>query len=399
MSKLNSFVVPILDFSPHSPYNISTLLNDLERLPGEVICVFNSKETYEKMSSHKRIDKFCYNNMNCGVSRAWNIGMNLAEGDSVFILNADLHVEPEVVTELADYLHSLQNAVIVGPQGSHIDFENLKVIRYFKKNGFRHPVRTHDVSGFLFCVHRQRFLQHSLNFDVQFSPCFFEEWDMGLQIIRAGLACYAVPVTGFDHHWGASRLDANTRVNYFGREMGLRDIHARNRKRFIRKWGQMFSGVKVAESENKLGGMPPDEEHLEKRERDIDSSEENHEIECAKEQRGGVPILRGQGDTNQPKGCGDGGLAFVLLGERLFLNNRKEDAIEAFEEALKIEPDLATAHNDLATIYYEKGDLKRASEHIMSAMRMAPDDEDIRYNFAQIGEVFDYKYDRSEWRS
>ena len=52
-----SFIIPVLDFSPHSPYNIRTLLDDLAAIPGEVICIFNSREVYEELKSHKRIDK------------------------------------------------------------------------------------------------------------------------------------------------------------------------------------------------------------------------------------------------------------------------------------------------------------------------------------------------------
>jgi len=43
-----SFVIPVLDFSSHSSYNIMTLLDDLKIINGEVICIFNSDEVYEK---------------------------------------------------------------------------------------------------------------------------------------------------------------------------------------------------------------------------------------------------------------------------------------------------------------------------------------------------------------
>ena len=39
-----SFIIPVLDYSPHSPYNVTTLLDDLESIHGEVICIFNSHE-------------------------------------------------------------------------------------------------------------------------------------------------------------------------------------------------------------------------------------------------------------------------------------------------------------------------------------------------------------------
>jgi len=231
-----SFVIPVLDLSPHSPYNIITLLDDLKKIDGEVICIFNSPEVFGEIGSHERIDKYCFNNLNAGVSRSWNIGINLAEGRAVFMMNADLHVMPSGIEQLESYLFSLANAAIVGPQGSHLDFKNLRILRYFEKGNFHEPVRTHDVSGFFFAIHRDRFLKHKLMFDVQYSPCFMEEWDMGLQVIQAELACYAVPVTDFEHHWGLSQAKENTKITYFGHEVFRDDILLENRQKFLAKW-------------------------------------------------------------------------------------------------------------------------------------------------------------------
>jgi GT2 family glycosyltransferase len=231
-----SFVIPVLDFSPHSAYNILTLLEDLRAVEGEVICILNTPEVFEKLRAHARIDKFCFNKLNAGVSRSWNIGINMSEGRAVFIMNADLHVLPSAIQQLESYLYSLANAVIVGPQGSHLDFKNLRVLQYFEKGQFQQPVRTHDISGFFFCIDREKFLKHKLSFDVQYSPCFMEEWDMGLQVIQAGLACYAAPVTGFEHDWGVSQSSENTKITYFGRDVFRNDVLLQNRKKFLAKW-------------------------------------------------------------------------------------------------------------------------------------------------------------------
>ena len=235
-----SFIIPVLDYSPHSPYNIETLLKDLENIPGEVICVFNSIDVFDKLHNHPRIDKYCFNSLNAGVSRSWNIGINLAEGKTAFILNADIHILPLAVEQLETHLYGLDKAVIVGPQGTHLDFKNLSIIKYFEKGTFNVPVQTHDVSGFLFAIHLERFRKYSLMFDVQFSPCFYEEWDMGLQVMKAGLACYAVPVKDFEHHWGASQ-DDELSINYFGRQITRKEIMSGNKERFVTKWLQPAS--------------------------------------------------------------------------------------------------------------------------------------------------------------
>ena len=231
-----SFVIPVLDFSPHSSYNIGTLLNDLEGIDGEVICIFNSQEVFEALSAHPRIDKFCYNSMNAGVSRSWNIGINMSEGEVVFFLNADLHVGQKGIEKMHDYLLALEDAAVVGPQGAMVDFRTLQDKHYYEKGSVREPIRVHAVSGFFFGIHRRRFLENRLSFDARYSPCFMEEWDLGLQVIKAGLASYVVPMTEFEHDWGISGNHGNRTINYFGKKMYRDDIIISNQKKFIKKW-------------------------------------------------------------------------------------------------------------------------------------------------------------------
>ena len=236
-----SIIIPVLDFSDHSEYSILTLLDDLAGVEGEVICVFNSPEVFERLRDHDRITRFCYNSQNAGVARAWNMGINLAEGRALHVMNSDLHVLPGAIPELEKWLFSLEKAVMAGPQGSILDFKQMKPQLYFQKGQFDKPVRTHDVSGFWFCLNHELFLKHKLTFDVRYSPCQFEEWDMGLQVIQAGLACYTVPVQGFEHHWGVSAAKGDRIINYFGREVILGQVYAENRRKFQEKWGELFN--------------------------------------------------------------------------------------------------------------------------------------------------------------
>jgi GT2 family glycosyltransferase len=201
-----------------------------------VVCIFNSDAVFERLRHHPRIDKFAYNKTNAGVSRSWNIGINLSESDTVFVLNADLHIEPTAVTQLEHYLYHLPKAVLVAPQGAYVDFTQMRVIRYFQKGSFSAPVRTHDVSGFFFAIHMQRFIEHKLSFDVRYSPCFMEEWDMGIQVMRAGLSCYTVPVTAFDHEWGISAGRDDVPIQYFGRTVSRNVLLRSNREKFQWKW-------------------------------------------------------------------------------------------------------------------------------------------------------------------
>ena len=163
------------------------------------------------------------------------MGINLAEGRAVFIMNADLHVERGAIDQLEAL--SLQPAQCRHGRAPGIAprfQEPSRCCATFEKGTFDEPVRTHDVSGFFFAIHRERFLQHRLQFDVQYSPCFMEEWDMGLQVIQAELACYAVPVAGFEHHWGVSVRAENTPISYFGRDVYRNDVLEANRQKFLK---------------------------------------------------------------------------------------------------------------------------------------------------------------------
>lgn len=230
-----SFVIPVLDYSPASEYNILTLLKDLEETPGQVIVVFNDPVIAEELRNHPRIDHYIIMQRNVGVSRAWNVGLDVAESPTVFILNADLHVNSETIDALEQALWSLERAACVGPQGSFVNFRLCSDHLYFDKGSFSKVIEVDAVSGFLFCVKRELFDNATLKFEAAFTPCYFEEWDLGLQIKRAGLKSYVVPTTGYEHHWSGT-IRALRTIPYLGRDETAGEILLRNRELFLTKW-------------------------------------------------------------------------------------------------------------------------------------------------------------------
>jgi len=230
-----SFVIPVLDMSPASPYNITTLLADLQQVEGDVIVVFNSEEMAARLKGHPRIDYSAVMSHNVGVSRAWNIGIAMSEAPVTFILNADVHIEPEAVDALEHGLATLPDAAVVGPQGSFYRFETLRDILYLDKGVTAVPVEVDGVSGFLFAVKTELFARQGLQFDGQFTPCYMEEWDIGLQCRLRGWKCYVVPTTAFDHEWSGS-IRALRTIRYMRREETSGQILERNRMLFKQKW-------------------------------------------------------------------------------------------------------------------------------------------------------------------
>ncbi len=233
-----SFVIPVLDMSPASPYNILTLLDDLKQIEGDVIVVSNAPEMTERLRQHPRVDYLAGMSHNVGVPRAWNIGLAMSQSPVTFILNADLHVEASTFTILEQALADLPDAAVVGPQGGFFDFATAKDVQYFEKGACATPVRVDAVSGFLFGVRTELFGPGGLQFDARYTPCYFEEWDLGLQCRLAGVRCYVVPATGYEHEWSGT-IRALRSIRYFRSEATSRDILDRNRQLFHSKWKDM----------------------------------------------------------------------------------------------------------------------------------------------------------------
>lgn len=230
-----SFVIPVLDYSPASEYNILTLLKDLEQIEGEVIAIFNGAQVGEELKQHPRITRHAIMKQNVGVARGWNVGLDMAEANTVFIVNADAHIENEAVTAIEQGLLNLPGAACVGPQGSFVNFGLCRDYCYFDKGSFAEPLEVDAVSGFFFAVNRRLFAEHGISFENDFTPCYFEEWDLGLQLKRVGLRSYVVPTTAYDHHWSGT-IRALRSIPYMGYDETAGEILLRNRELFLAKW-------------------------------------------------------------------------------------------------------------------------------------------------------------------
>ena len=230
-----SFIIPVLDYSPASPFNIKTLLSDLEHIGGEVIVVFNNAVVADEMKHHPRINRFAVLNQNVGVSRAWSIGLEMCNTDYAYILNADLHLNIGVINELQKVMDILPDAAWVGPQGAYFDFHEMQDHLYLDKGTFNTIMEVDAVSGFLFGVKTKFFAKKLLKFDDCYTPCYLEEWDLGLQLKQHGLKAYAVPSQDYEHEWSGS-IRAHRQIHYMEKKQTAKQILLRNRYLFQDKW-------------------------------------------------------------------------------------------------------------------------------------------------------------------
>ncbi len=234
-SLTRSFVIPVLDYAPASQYNIKTVLNDLGNIEGKLLIVFNSEEVANQLKDHPRINNYAIMKKNVGVARAWNIGLNMSEAPITFILNSDIHIEKDVVDKVTNIIQTKGDAAMVGPQGSFFSFKDRADFHYFDKGTFSKVNEVDAVSGFLFAVNKTLFDKYGLSFENKFTPCYYEEWDIGLQIKLAGLKSYVVPSTAYNHIWGGS-IGSYKVIQYLDKAESARDILNRNAEIFTKKW-------------------------------------------------------------------------------------------------------------------------------------------------------------------
>ncbi len=317
-----SFVIPVIDYSPASQYNIKTLLDDLEQIEGEIIVIFNSEKVADELKNDSRIDQYAIMKFNVGVARAWNIGLHIARTPITFIINSDVHVRKETIAILEDALISYPNAASAGPQGSFFNFELARDIQYFDKGSFNAPISVDAVSGFLFGVRTKYFQDGTLVFEDALTPAYFEEWDLGLKIKKAGLKSYIIPVTAYEHEWSGS-IRSMEKIKFYDKAETPHEILERNRKFFHTKWR------KIAEKEK------PDL---------LISLWLNWMLEKSK---------------------------FALE------QNALAEAENIFKLIIQVYPDLPVGYQNLGVLYSIKKDFENAKKYLEEAVKRNPEDRNL----------------------
>lgn len=95
----------------------SILSLDSEEAPSDIVVVDNNSEdnTVDILSAYANNITLRVNRENLGLSRANNIGAELAQGESLFFLNPDVEILPGAVSELYDFQMDHPAAAIIGP--------------------------------------------------------------------------------------------------------------------------------------------------------------------------------------------------------------------------------------------------------------------------------------------
>ena len=66
-----------------------------------------------------------------------------------------------------------------------------------------------------------------------------------------------------------------------------------------------------------------------------------------------------------------------------------EEAIVHFLTVINIDPENVVAHNNLGAAFYSQDNLEEAHKHFSEALRLQPDDDDVRSNLEMISRLLE----------
>ena len=195
----------------------------------EVIIVINGetdKKLFDFIKNHQKVSKYALISSNAGVSRAWNIGRNLAEGDLLLFLNDDVVLEKNDLHLLKFAIND--NVVMVGPKGSVWD--KGEHVRYSDNDD------VNVISGFAFMI-KSKVFDEIGGVDINFTPAGYEEVDLSFKVLKSGYLLKTVPGSKFTTNPVHGISAKNTDIQYFNSNINTRELHDRNTKYFKEKWG------------------------------------------------------------------------------------------------------------------------------------------------------------------
>lgn len=173
---------------------------------------------------------------NSGFPKACNAGLRLARGKRLLLLNNDVLVTRGWLDKLLACLHHAPDVGIVGPMSNFASGKQQTEMPGSYEEAAERLAREHAgeyeqagrVVGLCFLFKRELLERIGL-LDERFSPGHFEDDDYCYRARQAGYRVMIARDTFIFHHGSASFLREG--------EEAVKRLIARNRQRFIEKWG------------------------------------------------------------------------------------------------------------------------------------------------------------------
>jgi GT2 family glycosyltransferase len=217
---------------------IYTIRESTKNVPYELIVVDNGSTDGTLDYCMRERVTFVSQPGNTGFPEACNLGLRIASGEAMLLLNNDVLATPHWLEHMLLCLDSSPDIGIVGPVSNYASgkqqlkepYTNLEdMSRKYRKSNPSKWQEVKRIVGLSFLMKREVMEQVGL-LDERFSPGHFEDDDY---CIRARQAGYRLMIAGdsFLFHHGSKSFNRNG-------EEAHKALIARNKQLFIEKWGE-----------------------------------------------------------------------------------------------------------------------------------------------------------------
>lgn len=205
----------------------------------EIIIVDNAStdETRNWLDSQEDIISIL-NHENVGFPRGCNQGIEIATGDNILLLNNDVVVTPNWLSNLLTALYSSQKVGAVGPVTNNASYGQAIAVPYTDDDGIIPFAETYNHSNASkwmkrlkligFCLLIKKEVVHQIGkLDERFTPGNYEDDDYCLRIIKQGYELLLCQDT-FIHHYGS--------VSFSNKPAEFYRLLINNHTKFKEKW-------------------------------------------------------------------------------------------------------------------------------------------------------------------
>ena len=177
------------------------------------------------------------NQQNLGFAKSCNIGINLAQGDKLLLLNTDIQLTPSYIKICLEKFTTKNTFAVMGkaidesaqPQTTGVLFKQ----GIFRIKKYQNVVNdeTHFVSGANSIYDTQK-LKELGGFNTIFSPYYFEDDDLSFRAMKNGWKSYFVPEAAC-YHVGSSTIKScakrtKIKIIYFRNKMIFNRLHSKS---------------------------------------------------------------------------------------------------------------------------------------------------------------------------
>ena len=312
------------------------------------------------------------NDNNHGFAAGNNQGISIARGEYILLMNNDIVVTPGWLESLVSCAERDPRIGIVGPMSNSVSGPQLvKNVPYninnldglddfaeeFSRRNAGRAKRFLRVVGFCMLIKRA-VVDKIGGLDSRYGLGNFEDDDFSL---RAALAGFESWMAGdcFIHHFGSR--------TFIGAKIDYNESITKNWEIFKNKWNlplDLQLGAKYDWAQILKKGFVRDKHYC------LFTEENSMEV--------------GQKAVSAP--VADVGPLKELYQkvQRLVKDGRQEEAVSGLEKLLEMDPDAATAHNDLGLLYYNQGGKEKALNHYEQAVRIEPHNLTFQKNLADF---------------